>query len=370
METALKRLPLHSLHAQRNAHFGAFGEWEVPLYFSSILDEHEAVRTRAGLFDISHMGEFHLSGKSAQAFLDHLLPRRAERLKDGKALYAPLLNDQGGIVDDLIVYQLAPEKFLFIVNAANIEKDFRWIEHHLPKGLQFENASERLFLFALQGPRSVEIAETLFRCDFKSLGYYHFLYGKTAWGEVLISRTGYTGEDGIEIMGEISQAGSLWEALIHAGKPRKLQPIGFGARDTLRLEAGMLLYGHDMDDSTSAVEAGLEWALDLDKKDFIGRERNLREKQEGISRKLAGFEMIERGIPRHEFAIEKAGRLLGEVTSGTFAPTLKKNIGLGYVSAAEAKAGNEFDIVIRDKRVRARVVPLPFYKRPSLRGGR
>lgn len=363
METGLKRLPLHFLHAERGAHFGAFGEWEVPLYFTSIFEEHEAVRTRAGLFDISHMGEFYLSGKDAKTFLDRLLPRKAERLRDGKAFYTSLLNDQGGMIDDVIVYQIHPERFLFVVNAANIEKDFRWIKHLLPQGLQFENASDRLSLFALQGPQSMEIAAALFHCDFKTLGYYHFLYSKTPWGEVLISRTGYTGEDGIEIMGEIGQAASLWEALLDAGRSHELQPIGFGARDTLRLEAGMLLYGQDMDDSTSPLEAGLEWTVDFEKEDFVGRERLVHEKKEGVKRRLVGFELLERGIPRRGFAIEKAGCLLGEVTSGTFAPSLQKNIGLGYVSTRIAETGNEFDIVIRGKCLKARVCELPFYRR-------
>jgi aminomethyltransferase len=361
---AIKRLPLHELHAKAGGHIGAFGEWEVPLYFTSILEEHEAVRTQAGLFDISHMGEFFVSGRSAKGFLDFLLPRKMERLVDGKALYAPLLNEEGGIVDDLIVYQLNPERFLLIVNAANIEKDFEFIKHHVPTGgVELENASGRKSLFALQGPRSLEIAEALFRCDFKSLGYYHFLTLKTDWGELFISRTGYTGEDGFEIMSEVSQAASLWEAVFSIGKEKGLKPIGFGARDTLRLEAGMLLYGQDMDDTTSPVEAGLEWTVDFDKKNFLGWTRVHEEKEKGAQRRLVGFEMIERGIPRHGFQIEKAGRFLGPVTSGSVAPSLKKNIGLGYVPAGEAKVGNELEIVIRNQKVKAKIVPLPFYKR-------
>ncbi len=364
MTTVVKRLPLHELHAKAGGHFGAFGDWEVPLYFTSILDEHEAVRTQAGIFDISHMGEFFVSGKAAKGFLDFLLPRKMERLQDGKALYAPLLNEEGGIVDDLIVYQLSPERFLLIVNAANIEKDFEFIRHHLPTGsVELENASERKSLFALQGPRSLEIAEALFRCDFKSLGYYHFLTLKTDWGELFCSRTGYTGEDGFEIMPDAPQAASLWEAIFSAGKAKGLKPIGFGARDTLRLEAGMLLYGQDMDDTTSPVEAGLAWAVDFDKKNFLGWPRVHEEKEKGPARKLVGFEMTERGIPRHGFQMEKAGKALGPVTSGGPAPTLKKNIGLGYVPAAEAKVGNELEIVIRNQKVKAKVVPLPFYKR-------
>lgn len=365
MTATLKRLPLHEIHVQAKARLGAFGEWEVPLYFTSILEEHEAVRTRAGLFDISHMGEFFVSGKAAEEFLDSLLPRKMNRLTDGKALYAPALNEGGGIVDDLIVYQLSPEKFLLIVNAANIEKDFEWIHRRLRAGVQLEDVSERKFLFALQGPKALEITEAVFRCDFRSLGYYHFLSLKAKWGELLVSRTGYTGEDGFEIMGEMPEAASLWRAVMEAGKTRQLAPVGFGARDTLRLEAGMLLYGQDMDDTTSAVEAGLEWAVDFDKPDFIGRERNVSEKEKRSARKLVGFEMLERGIPRHGFPVEKDGRLLGSVTSGSFAPTLEKNIGLAYVPSEESKIGNEIEIVIRSQKVKARIVKLPFYKRSS-----
>ncbi len=363
MTATLKRLPLHEIHVQARAHIGAFGDWEVPLYFTSILEEHEAVRTRAGLFDISHMGEFFISGKSARGFLDFLLPRKIDRLKDGKALYEPLLNEQGGIVDDLIVYQLKPEKYLLIVNAANIEKDFGWIHSHVPSGVELENVSEEKFLFALQGPRTLSIAEAIFHCDFRSLGYYHFLNLKTQWGELFVSRTGYTGEDGFEIMGEMSAAEGVWKTVIQAGQSSHLIPIGFGARDTLRLEAGMLLYGQDMDDTTSAVEAGLEWALDLEKPNFIGRERNSQEKQKGATRRLVGFEMLGRGIPRHGFPVEKGGRSLGVVTSGSFAPSLKKNIGLAYVPSADSKIGNEVEIAIRSEKVKAQIVKLPFYKR-------
>ncbi len=365
MTAVLKRLPIHDLHAQAGAHFGHFGDWEVPLYFSSILEEHEAVRTRAGLFDISHMGEFSLTGREAKNFLDYLLPRRMSRLTDGKALYAPLLNETGGIVDDLIVYQIRTDQFLLIVNAANIDKDFAWIRNLLPTAVHLENISEAKCLYALQGPRAVSIAQRLFDCDFSALGYYRFLTLKSPWGEVFVSRTGYTGEDGFEFMADMSHASSLWTGLIETGQKENLKPIGFGARDTLRLEAGMFLYGQDMDDSTSAVEAGLEWAVDWDKDHFIGRDRNVREKNEGACRRLAGFEMIERGIPRHGFGIEKSGRTLGQVTSGSFAPSLKKNIGLGYLPPSEAKASNEIEIMVRSQKLKAKITPLPFYKRSS-----
>lgn len=363
MTVTLKRLPLHELHAQAGAHFGHFGAWEVPLYYSSILEEHEAVRTRAGLFDISHMGEFLFTGRDVKNFLDYLLPRRMERLTDGKALYAPLLNETGGIVDDLVVYQIRPDRFLFIVNAANIEKDFAWIHRFLPAAVELVNVSEERCLLSLQGPRAAEIAEQVLRCDLKGLGYYRLLLIHTAWGEVFLSRTGYTGEDGFEMMAELSKSVPLWNALRDAGRKGGLVPVGFGARDTLRLEAGMLLYGQDMDDSTSAVEAGLEWAIDWEKDHFVGRERNFLEKERGAPKHLVGFELVERGIPRHGYGLEKAGGRIGEVTSGTFSPTLKKSIAMGYVAAEESKVGNEIDVVIRNQKVKARITKLPFYKR-------
>ena len=362
MTATLKRLPLHEIHKEARGHFGHFGDWEVPLYFSSILEEHESVRKKAGLFDISHMGEFLISGRDARSFLDFLLPRRMNRLQDGKALYAPLLNENGGIVDDLIVYQIRPDQFLLIINAANIEKDFEWIQKYLPASVDLRNISEQKCLFALQGPASLAIIERVFGCDFHSLGYYHFLLPKTR-KDLFISRTGYTGEDGFEVMTELNQAESIWSSLMKEGQSFGLKAIGFGARDTLRLEAGMALYGQDMDDTTSAVEARLEWAVDFDKDQFIGRPRNLREKENGPSRRLVGFEMRDRGIARHGFPIEKGGVSIGQVTSGSFSPTLKKNIGLGYVPAKHASIGETIEIVIRNQKQNAKVVPFPFYKR-------
>lgn len=365
MVTAVKRLPLHDLHVKAGGHMGAFGDWEVPLYFTSILDEHDAVRNRAGVFDISHMGEFFVRGKEARVFLDQILPRKMSRLENSKALYAPLLNEEGGIVDDLIVYQMDPQNFLLIVNAANIDKDFAWIKSHLIPGVELENVSDEKFLFALQGPKSLEIAETLFGRKLKGIRYYHFLTLNTEWGELFLSRTGYTGEDGFEIMADTSKAEPVWKALFEVGKKFGLLPIGFGARDTLRLEAGMALYGHDMDDSTSAVEASLDWAVDFDKTNFVGRQRNIREKEKGAPKKLVGIEMIERGIPRQACEIQKQGCVVGHITSGTFSPTLKKNIALGYVTTAESQLGNEIDVVIRNQKVKARIVKFPFYKCPS-----
>lgn len=363
LSSGIRRLPLHAKHAEKGARFGAFGDWEVPLYYTSILEEHEAVRERAGLFDISHMGEFFLSGPHAESFLQELLPRDICRLAPGAAFYMPLLNERGGIVDDIILYRFAPDLFLLIVNAANVEKDFDWIKPRVPSGVSFENQSEEKGLLALQGPQSAAIVKAAFGGNFSDLAYYHF----RGWKSGMMARTGYTGEDGFEIMADNKDLPEIWETLFRAGKSIGLAPTGFGARDTLRLEAAMPLYGHDMNDDTSPFEAGIGWAVDLTKKSFVGREPLAAQNKEGMKRRLVGFEMIDRGIPRQDCVIRKAGREIGRVTSGSFAPTLQKNIGLGYVPAGDGEPGREIEIVIRGNALKARIVKLPFYKRSSKR---
>ncbi len=355
----IQQLPLHSKHVEKGAKFGAFGVWEVPLYYTGILEEHEAVRARSGLFDISHMGEFWVSGLGAPDFLEGLLPRRVAGMKVGQALYMPLLHERGGIIDDIIVYRFAECGFLLIVNAGNIEKDYRWIESHVPQGVEFEDRSDSKGLLALQGPRSAEILQRAYGAGFSALPYYHF----KEWSSGMIARTGYTGEDGFEIMVDQKDLPCVWEALVSAGKDGGLLPVGFGSRDTLRLEAGMPLYGHDLKDDTTPLEAGLGWAVDLSKPSFIGRDALAKQKENGVKRKLVGFEMIERGIPRQDYEIQKKGRAIGKVTSGSFSPTLKKNIGMGYVAVDVAALGNEIEIIVRDHSLKAKIVKLPFYKR-------
>ncbi len=358
LSSGIRRLPLHAKHAQMQARFGAFGEWEVPLYYTSILEEHEAVRKRAGLFDISHMGEFFLTGPRTEAFLQELLPRDINRVAVGAASYTPLLNERGGIVDDVILYRFGADLFLLIVNAGNVEKDFNWIKPRVPSGVHFENQSEDKGLLALQGPQSAAILKAATKEDFSMLSYYHF----REWGGGMIARTGYTGEDGFEIMVDQKQLPEIWDALFRAGTALGLVPAGFGARDTLRLEAAMPLYGHDMNDDTSPFEVGIGWAVDLEKKSFVGYEPLTAQKKEGVKRQLTGFEMIDRGIPRQDCPIQKAGKEIGRVTSGSFAPSLQKNIGLGYVPAEDAEPGREIEIVIRANPLKARIVKLPFYK--------
>lgn len=356
----IRQFPLHERHAAKGARFGAFGDWEVPLYYTAVIEEHHAVRQKAGLFDISHMGEFCIEGDTVIDFLERLLPRRIHSMAIGQALYMPLLNQTGGFVDDIILYRFSAKQFLFIVNASNIEKDFRWIKSHLPpSGVEFINQSDEKGLLTLQGPASVKILQEAYGNSFSTLGYYHFM----PWRSGMIARTGYTGEDGFEIMVNQSELPEIWETLFKAGTRHGLVPAGFGARDTLRLEAGMLLYGHDMNDETTPLEAGIGWAIDLTKEFFVGKEALEKQKRQGIKRKLIGFEMLDRGIPRQGYEIRKANRLLGHVGSGSFCPTLGKNLGMAYLPIEEAAEGNEIQIMIRDKALRARISKPPFYKR-------
>lgn len=335
---------------------GQFGDWQVPLYFAGILEEHEAVRTRAGLFDVSHMGKFTFEGPGTDAFLNRFLPRNIVNMREGQALYMPLLNEQGGFIDDIIVYKVNPSRFHMIVNAGNTAKDRAWIEKLVPAGIKFTDFTDVKGLIALQGPQSPALLEkVLGTSEFSALKYYSF----KEWKNGMIARTGYTGEDGFEIMSDFETLAKLWDALLEAGAV----PAGFGARDTLRLEASMPLYGHDMDENFTPLELGIEWAMDWTKQDFTGKGTLDKQKQQGAARKLVGFEMVERGIPRQGHEIRKDGKKTGEVTSGTFAPTLKKNIGMGYVETKYAQPGTDIEIMVRDKAVKAKVVPMPFYRR-------
>lgn len=350
-------LPLHEKHLQKGAKMGLFGDWEVPLYYTSILEEHEAVRNRAGLFDISHMGKFYFYGARTVEFLDSLLPRPIGSMRLGQALYMPLLNEEGGFVDDIIVYRISEQAFYIIVNAGNVQKDAQWIRCH---DIVFQDISPHMGLFALQGPASAAIIEKVFPGqNFSYLKYYSF----QLWQEGMVARTGYTGEDGYEIMAPKTKLPEIWDALMEAGKLQGLVPIGFGARDTLRLEAGMLLYGHDMNDEVTPLEAGISWALDWKKSRSVGMPALAKQQAKGIEKTRVGFEMIDRGIPRQDYPIAVDGKEIGKVTSGSFSPTLKKNIGLGYVPVKYAAQETEIQILVRDKFLKAKVVKLPFYKR-------
>ncbi len=338
---------------------GDFGGWLVPLYYTSIMEEHAAIRTKLGIFDISHMGEFMVEGPRAVAYLEAILPRRVTPVKLSQAIYMPLVNDQGGMVDDIIVYRMEEQKFLIVVNAGNIAKDFAWFKARLTESVTLTDLSEEMGLLALQGPLSQTVLLECFGAFYKDLRRFHY---KDFEGG-MIARTGYTGEDGYEIMVPKSKLKQVWDVLFRVGEKHGLLPIGFGARDTLRLEAAMPLYGHELNDELTPLEADLGWAIDLTKDRFPGSDILKEQQRTGIRKKRIGFEMTERGIPRQGFEIQKDGKAVGTVTSGSFIPTTGKNIGMAYVAAAEAQPGNVLDVMIRGKAVKATVVSLPFYKR-------
>ncbi len=359
LETEPTKLPLHEEHLQKGARMGDFGGWLVPLFYSSIMEEHAAVRTRAGIFDISHMGEFIVEGPGALDYLEKNLPRRIAPLKFSQAIYMPLVNDWGGMVDDIIVYRMHEQKFLIIVNAGNIEKDLEWFQARVTQGVTVTDLSHAMGLLALQGPLSQTILLECFGAFYKDLRRFHY---KDFEGGV-IARTGYTGEDGYEMMVPRHKLKQVWDVLFRVGAKHGLLPIGFGARDTLRLEAAMPLYGHELNDEITPLEADLEWAIDLTKEEFPGIAVLKKQKVTGILKKRVGFEMTERGIPRQGFEIQKGGKTIGTVTSGSFIPTTGKNIGMAYVAAAEARIGNAIDVMVRGKPVKAVLVSLPFYRK-------
>ena len=357
----LKKLPLHYEHERLGARFGAFGEWYVPLYYTSVIEEHETVRRGAGVFDISHMGEFFVCGKDAQSTVNHWIANDVTKLSAGGALYSPVCRENGGIVDDVVVMEEDPDRFLIVVNAANIEKDFKWFQAHKSGDASLENASDRMGLLAIQGPLSRQVVRALFDIDLNQVSYYHFVKLSSPFGEIILSETGYTGEEGFEIFCSLDRLSFLWRKLMEVGKPIGLKPVGFGARDTLRLESRFLLYGHDMNDETTPLEAGLAWTIGWEKSDFIGKEALETERKRGIKNRLIGFELSDRGIARDGCSVLVNGRPIGRVTSGTFSPTLKKSIGLAYVTAEHAQVGQVIDIEIRGKAVKAQVVKTPFY---------
>jgi aminomethyltransferase len=343
-----------------------FAGFEMPVRYTGDVREHVCVRERAGLFDISHMGEFHVEGPGALEFLNHAITNDLAAAAPGQAVYSPMCRPDGGIVDDLLVYRFA-DHFMVVVNASNIAKDYEWLLSHCPAGVRFEDRSDRVALLAVQGPKAPDVLKGLVPDAALDLGYYRFLSGKVAGVEAVISRTGYTGEDGFELYFDSRQGAKVWEAITAAGKPHGLEPVGLGARDTLRLEVGYMLYGNDIDDETTPLEAGLGWTVKLAKGDFVGRDALARQKEHGLKRKLAGFELDGRRVPRHNMAIESKGRALGKVTSGTFSPSLERPIGMGYVEAALAANGTMLDIKAGEVALPARVVPRPFYKRGTRR---
>jgi aminomethyltransferase len=342
-----------------------FGGWEMPLEYAGLISEHMAVRKGAGLFDVSHMGELEVSGPGALAFLQRVTSNNVARLADGQAQYSALPNASGAPLDDVIVYRRGPDRFMLVVNASNVEKDHRWLRSQGPQGCEVVDRSEAWALLALQGPRAQEILQPLTPADLSAVRYYHSVECEVDTHPATVARTGYTGEDGFEIFVAPDRADALWRRLIESGREKGLEPAGLGARDTLRLEAKMCLYGNDMDETTSLVEAGLGWIVSLDevKGDFTGRPVLEAQKKNGAPRTLVGFEVTGRGIARHGYTVFLDGKPVGPVTSGSYAPFLQKNIGLCYLPAGRAAAGTALEIDVRGRNVPARVVPTPFYKR-------
>ncbi len=368
-EAPLKKTPLNARHRASGARMVPFAGWDMPVEYAGggVVSEHMAVRSRAGLFDVSHMGEIEIAGKDALAAVQLISSNDASRLQVGQAQYSGLLTPQGTFVDDLLVYRLAPSHFLLVVNAGNIPKDYAWIADHI-RGVGDAvavDASSRYALMALQGPEAQNILQPLTGVDLSGIKYYWFAHGEVASVRATISRTGYTGEDGFEVFVPPQSADRVWQALLEAGRSAGVQPCGLGARDTLRLEAGMRLHGNDIDETTTALEADLSWIVGWKKDRFVGDAALREQKASGPPRRIVGFEMLDRGIARHGYDAYVGDAKAGTVTSGTQTPFLKKAIGMAYLPVAHTAVGTEFDVDIRGKRARARVVPMPFYKRPK-----
>jgi aminomethyltransferase len=359
----MKNTALSQKHIDLGAKMVPFAGYNMPVQYEGVNAEHETVRNTVGVFDVSHMGEFVLRGPNALALIQKFASNDASVLVDGKAQYSCMPNGKGGIVDDLIIYRVNSEEYFIVVNASNIEKDWNWISSLNDLGVEMENLSDQYSLLAIQGPKAAEAMQSLTSIDLSNMTYYTFQYGTFAGIEnVMVSATGYTGSGGFEVYVKNEDANKLWDAVFTAGADFGIKPIGLAARDTLRLEMGFCLYGNDIDDTTSPIEAGLGWITKFTK-DFTDSEFLAKQKEAGVTRKLVAFEMIDRGIPRHDYPIlDAAGTVIGKVTSGTMSPSLKLGIGLGYVTVDHSKLESEIFIEIREKGVKAKVVKLPFYK--------
>ncbi|WP_282140574.1 glycine cleavage system aminomethyltransferase GcvT [Cytobacillus oceanisediminis] len=361
----LKRTPLFEVYKDYGAKTIDFGGWDLPVQFSSIKEEHEAVRTKAGLFDVSHMGEIEVKGTDSLKYLQKMMTNDISKLKNSGAQYTAMCYENGGTVDDLLVYKIEDDHYLLVVNASNIEKDFNWLQEHAEGNVELKNLSEDMAQLAIQGPLAEKVLQKLAGTNLSDIGFFKFqqdvdLNGKKA----LVSRTGYTGEDGFEVYCDAQDAVALWIEILEAGKEEGVLPCGLGARDTLRFEANLALYGQELSPEITPLEAGIGFAVKLNKEaDFIGKEVLKNQKENGVPRKLAGIEMIDRGIPRHGYPVYKGEELIGEVTTGTQSPTLKKNIGLVLIKKEHAEPGTDLEVEIRGKRLKAKIAATPFYKR-------
>ena len=360
----MKDTALSAKHIALGAKMVPFAGYNMPVKYEGVNAEHDTVRNSVGVFDVSHMGEFLLTGPNALALIQKVTTNDASTLTIGRAQYSCLPNGKGGIVDDLIIYRMKEEQYLLVVNASNIEKDWNWISSHNDLGVEMRNLSDDYSLLAIQGPKAVEAMQALTSVNLSEINYYHFEVGDFAGIEhVIISATGYTGSGGFEIYCKNTEVEQVWDRVFEAGAAFGIKPIGLAARDTLRLEMGFCLYGNDIDDTTSPLEAGLGWITKFTK-EFVDSDFLKKQKEAGVTRKLVAFEMVDRGIPRHDYPIEDAnGNVIGKVTSGTMSPTMKIAIGLGYVTTEHAAIDSEIYISIREKGVKAKVVKLPFYKK-------
>jgi aminomethyltransferase len=364
-EGNLKRTPLYEAHVAAKGKLIDFGGWELPVQYGGIIEEHHHVRTKAGLFDVSHMGEIDAKGPSALKLVNKLITNDAGKLAINQVLYTPMCLPSGGIVDDLLVYRKEENHFLLVVNASNTDKDYQWMLDNMMDGVEVKNISPETAQLALQGPLAEQILQKLTDLNLAEIKYYWFAEGKVAGQPALVSRTGYTGEDGFEIYLAPEYAKLAWDAILAAGQPEGVMPIGLGARDTLRFEARLPLYGNELAENITPLEAGLGIFVKLDKEDFNGKDALAKQKAAGAPRKTIGFEMIGRGIPRSHYPVLTDGKEIGFVTSGSFSPTLNKNIGLALIKAEAGAIGNEIEIVIRNKGVTAKIIKTPFYQREA-----
>jgi aminomethyltransferase len=357
--TAVKQTPFYDKHVTLGAKVLPFAGYLMPIQYSGIIDEHLAVRNKVGIFDVSHMGEFIVRGPQAEKFLNRLTVNDVVRLDVGQVQYSAMCYPDGGIVDDLLVYKFA-DRFMMVVNASNIAKDFDWTKQNLIEGAEIEDISDKTALLAIQGPEVFHTLMPLTKVPLQNIPFYHFREGRLADIEMIISRTGYTGEKGFELYHTPQNSARLWDAIMESGKSYEIQPVGLGARDTLRLEMKYALYGNDIDQTTNPLEAGLAWITKLDKGDFIGRDVLLKVKAEGVSRRNVAFEMIDRGIPRHGYKVFEGTHEVGEVTSGTLSPVLNKGIGTAYVNSEFSAVGTELVLDIRGKMLKMKIIKPPF----------
>ncbi len=359
-----KKTPFYDLHARHNAKIVEFAGYLMPIQYRGIVEEHRKVRSNVGIFDLSHMGEFIVSGKDAETFLQKVTVNDVGKLSFWQVQYSCMCYPEGGIVDDLLVYKL-PDHWMLVVNASNIDKDFAWLKQNLFGEVELENVSDQTGLLAIQGPVAEKVVAKLTDYDLPQMKFYWAGEGNFDGEKILFSRTGYTGEDGFELYLKRELAPKMWDLALQAGNEFEIEPIGLGARDSLRLEMKYMLYGNDIDQTTNPLEAGLGWIVKLDKGNFIGREATFRIKANGLKRKLVAFEMLDKAFPRQHYSIAKNQQKIGEVTSGVFSPSLEKGIGLGYVPIEFSEIGSQLEIQIRDKFLPAQVVKAPFWKQYS-----